>query len=265
MNGRDLAGAGFAAIVVSAFVGTVLLMIAGGAGGLFFLIPALLAVLLVATAHFLLLGLPLALLVAMYGRIRWWNSGLAGALVGGVPLPGWILLTASDLDSVGLFGVLPMAFLLGTAGLAGGLAFRWALGESDLMHDPCPIILFDGVCMLCTANARFVLRHDRRGHFRLASEQSEAGRTLCRRFGVDPDNPETMLVIEGGRARRDSDAVLAIAEGLGWPWRTLGALRLVPRGWRDGAYRRVARNRYRLFGRRETCWVPSPEQRERIL
>jgi predicted DCC family thiol-disulfide oxidoreductase YuxK len=133
------------------------------------------------------------------------------------------------------------------------------------MTDARPIILFDGVCVLCTANAQFVLRHDRRGHFRLASVQSEAGEALCRRFGVDPDNPDTMLVIEGDRARRDSDAVLAIAEGLGWPWRSLGVLRAIPQGWRDAVYGRVARNRYRLFGKRETCWVPSAEQRARIL
>lgn len=133
------------------------------------------------------------------------------------------------------------------------------------MTDGRPIILFDGVCVLCTANARFVLRHDRRGHFRLASIQSDAGRALCVGFGVDPDNPETMLVIEGDHARRNSDAVLAIAEGLGWPWRAIGVLRLIPARWRDAAYARVARNRYRLFGRRETCWVPSPAQKERIL
>jgi len=133
------------------------------------------------------------------------------------------------------------------------------------MSDARPIILFDGVCVLCTANARFVLRQDRRGHFRLASVQSEAGRALCQRFGVDPDDPDTMLVIEGDRARRDSDGVLAIAEGLGWPWQALGVLRVIPRRWRDAVYVRVARNRYRLFGRRETCWVPSPEQKARIL
>lgn len=133
------------------------------------------------------------------------------------------------------------------------------------MSDARPIILFDGICVLCTANARFVLRHDRRGHFRLASVQSAAGQALCRRFGVDPDNPDTMLVIEGERAWRDSDGVLAIAEGLGWPWRALGMLRVVPRRWRDAAYRRIARSRYRLFGRHDVCWVPSPEQKARIL
>ncbi len=128
-----------------------------------------------------------------------------------------------------------------------------------------PVILFDGICVLCTANARFVLRHDRQGYFRLASVQSEAGRALCERFGVDPEDPDTMLVIEGERARRDSDAVLAIAEGLGWPWRAAGVLRGIPQGWRDAAYRRIARNRYRLFGRRAACWVPTPEQKARIL
>lgn len=133
------------------------------------------------------------------------------------------------------------------------------------MSDAAPIILFDGVCVLCTANAKFVLRHDRRGHFRLASVQSEAGHALCRCLGVDPENPETMLVIESERARRDSDAVLAIAEGLGWPWRALSVLRAIPRSWRDAVYARVARNRYRLFGKRETCWVPSAEQKARIL
>ncbi|NYT43153.1 thiol-disulfide oxidoreductase DCC family protein [Sphingomonas sp. R-74633] len=133
------------------------------------------------------------------------------------------------------------------------------------MSGPGPIILFDGICVLCTANAQFVLRHDRRGHFRLASVQSEAGQALCGRFGIDPDNPDTMLVIEDEQARRDSDAVLAIAGGLGWPWRALGVLRVIPQAWRDALYRRVARNRYRLFGKRETCWVPSAEQRARIL
>jgi predicted DCC family thiol-disulfide oxidoreductase YuxK len=128
-----------------------------------------------------------------------------------------------------------------------------------------PIILLDAQCVLCAANARFVLRHDRRGVFRLASMQGEAGAALYRRFGIDPADPETMLVVIGDRALRDSDAVLAIWRGLGWPWRALGLLRIVPRAVRDRAYRWVARNRYRLFGRRETCWVPTAAQRERIL
>lgn len=128
-----------------------------------------------------------------------------------------------------------------------------------------PVIVFDAMCVLCSANAQFVLRHDRRGHFRLASMQGEAGAALYRRFGIDPADPETLIVVEGDHALRDSDAVLAIWRGLGWPWRAAGVLRLVPRQLRDPLYRRVARNRYRLFGKRETCWVPTPAQRGRIL
>lgn len=128
-----------------------------------------------------------------------------------------------------------------------------------------PVIVFDAMCVLCSANAQFILRHDRRGRFRLASMQGEAGAALYRRFGIDPADPETLIVVEGDHALRDSDAVLAIWRGLGWPWRAASVLRLVPRQLRDPLYRRVARNRYRLFGKRETCWVPTPAQRERIL
>lgn len=127
------------------------------------------------------------------------------------------------------------------------------------------IVVFDSLCPLCSANARFILRHDRRHAFRLASVQSEAGRALYGRFGLDAQDPETMLVVDGERLYRDSDAVLAIARGLGRPWSAAGLLRAIPRALRDSGYRFVARNRYRLFGRRETCWLPPPEHRDRLL
>lgn len=128
-----------------------------------------------------------------------------------------------------------------------------------------PVVVFDGDCVLCSANARFILRHDRRGHFRLATMQSGAGAALMARFRIDPLDPETFILVEGDRVRRNSDAALAIAEGLGWPWKALGALRIVPRALRDAIYRLVARNRYRWFGRRERCFVPTPEQADRVL
>ena len=130
---------------------------------------------------------------------------------------------------------------------------------------PQPIIVFDAQCVLCSANAQFVLKHDRRDHFRLASMQGEVGAALFRRFGIDPADPETIILVDGDSVRRNSDAVIAIYAGLGWPWRAAAALRLVPRVLRDPVYRWVARNRYRLFGRRETCWLPTPEQARRVL
>lgn len=128
-----------------------------------------------------------------------------------------------------------------------------------------PIILFDAECILCSANAQFVLRRDKAARFRLASMQGAAGAALCREHGLDPDDPTSILVVDGASVRRDSDAVLAIYEGLGWPWRGLALLRLVPALLRDPVYRWIARNRYRLFGKRATCWVAPPEFQNRIL
>jgi predicted DCC family thiol-disulfide oxidoreductase YuxK len=128
-----------------------------------------------------------------------------------------------------------------------------------------PIILFDAECILCSANAQFVLSHDRARRFRLASMQGEVGSALYRRFGIDPTNPDSIIVVDGDRMQRDSDAVLAIYAGLGWPWKALSVFRLVPRFIRDPLYLLVARNRYRLFGKRDSCWLPAPEYRDRIL
>jgi predicted DCC family thiol-disulfide oxidoreductase YuxK len=121
------------------------------------------------------------------------------------------------------------------------------------------------MCVLCSANAQFVLKYDRKGHFRLASMQSDAGAALYRKFGIDPADPESMIVVDGDSALRNSDAVLAIYAALGWPWRLATAARLVPQPIRDTVYGWIARNRYRLFGKRETCWLPSAEQADRLL
>lgn len=133
------------------------------------------------------------------------------------------------------------------------------------MKSDGPVIVFDAMCVLCSANAAFVLRHDSGGRFRLASIQGEVGAALYRRCGIDPASPETLIVVEGGRALRDSDAVLAIWAGLDWPWNWLAAFRLVPRALRDPVYRWIARHRYRLFGKRDSCWLPTPEQARRML
>lgn len=128
-----------------------------------------------------------------------------------------------------------------------------------------PVVVFDAMCLLCSAGARLLIEWDRAGLFRLASVQSPAGAELCRHFGIDPDDPESMILVEGERMLRDSDAVIAIARRLGGPWRLAGALGAIPRPLRDAAYRWVARNRYRLWGRSETCWVPAEADRERML
>ena len=128
-----------------------------------------------------------------------------------------------------------------------------------------PIILFDAECVLCSANAQFVLRHDRAARFRLASVQGDVGANLCRKNGVDPHDPVSILVIDGDDVKRDSDAVLSIYQGLGFPWNLTAIFRIIPAMVRDPVYRFIARNRYRLFGKRETCWVPDARYRDRML
>jgi predicted DCC family thiol-disulfide oxidoreductase YuxK len=128
-----------------------------------------------------------------------------------------------------------------------------------------PLIVFDGDCVMCSAQAQFVLRRDHRRHFRLTTAQGPIGRELYRRLGLPTEEFQTMLLVEGDRARTQSDAVIAIATGLGWPWRAAAVAMIIPRAVRDRLYRIVATNRYRWFGRRETCWRPPPDMADRIL
>lgn len=126
-------------------------------------------------------------------------------------------------------------------------------------------VLFDGVCNLCNASVQFIVRRDPTGRFRFASLQSEAGRRLLEEHRLPTDELSTVVVVADGRAYTRSDAALRVARGLGGAWPALAALRLVPRPLRDAVYGLVARNRYRWFGRREACMLPTAEERSRFL
>ena len=115
---------------------------------------------------------------------------------------------------------------------------------------PDGTVLFDGVCVLCSAWFRFVAARSPQTRFRFTPIQGAQGRKLALRLGIDPDNPQTNTVIVDGRAHLRSDAALQILHRLpGWSWTRMALL--LPRGPRDWAYDRIARNRYRLFGRRQ--------------
>lgn len=131
--------------------------------------------------------------------------------------------------------------------------------------DDRPLVIFDGTCVLCSGSARFLMDRDRQRRFRMTTAQSRLGQALYRHFGLDPDRFDTFVLVEDGRLRIKSDAALAIAAELGPPWRWAALLRAVPARLRDAAYDAVARNRFRLFGRRATCLVPSPADRDRFL
>ena len=131
--------------------------------------------------------------------------------------------------------------------------------------DDRPVIVFDGDCVMCSAFARFVLRHDRRGRYRLLPAQTPLESALYRHYGLDPDDYESNILIEDGRAWLRSEASLRIAQGLGGPWRLIGTLRWLPLSWRDGLYDIAARNRMRWFGRRDVCLLVEPGMEDRFL
>ena len=131
--------------------------------------------------------------------------------------------------------------------------------------DDRPIIVFDGHCAMCSGFARFVLRHDRRGVFRLVAAQSALGRALYVHYGLDPVDYATNILLADGIAWFTAEGSLRIAERLGFPWRLAATLRLLPRAWREALYDLVARNRLRIFGRRDVCYVSDPLHADRFL
>ena len=128
-----------------------------------------------------------------------------------------------------------------------------------------PIVLYDGVCGLCDRSVQLILRHDRRGCFRFAALQSEAGRALLEKFHLSPDVIDSVVLVEGGRAWRKSRAALRIARRMDAPWPLLWPLVIVPRPVADLLYDQLAKNRYRIFGKLDACMIPPPEVRARFL
>ncbi|MFC3651634.1 thiol-disulfide oxidoreductase DCC family protein [Dyella humi] len=130
-----------------------------------------------------------------------------------------------------------------------------------------PVVVYDGVCLLCSRWIRFLLEHDHEGRYRFASMQSDNGRRLLQAHGLNPDSPFSMLLVEDGRGYTDTSAIARVLRGLPrrrWHWLS-NLILLVPHTIRDFAYRFVARHRYRLFGRSDQCFAPSPEQRSRFI
>jgi predicted DCC family thiol-disulfide oxidoreductase YuxK len=141
-----------------------------------------------------------------------------------------------------------------------------------MVPDPAnPILLYDGVCGLCNRLVRFVLRRDSRSHFRFASLQSDFAATILQRHRLDPHDLDTMYVVQqygqpDDRLSARSDAVICVLRQLGGFWGAAAAvLQVFPRWLRDWGYRVIARNRYRIFGRYDTCMLPEEKYRDRFL
>lgn len=127
------------------------------------------------------------------------------------------------------------------------------------------IVVFDAQCLLCNGWVQFLLRHDRAGRIRFASMQGATGRQLLAGAGLSVQGLQTLLVVDGARSWQHTAAILRLLHALGWPWRLAWVGWLVPAPLRDALYRWVARHRYRIWGRSESCMVPTAETAARFL
>ena len=137
-----------------------------------------------------------------------------------------------------------------------------AAGLSDLDR---PLIVFDGICHLCTGFVRFVIRRDRDALFQFLPAQSPRGEALYARLGLKSGDWDSNLLVLKGRVYTELDAFIEIARRFGGLWRLMPILYVIPRPMRDWLYNRIARNRYRWFGKRAACYLPAPEWAARFL
>ena len=133
-----------------------------------------------------------------------------------------------------------------------------------------PIVLYDGVCGLCNHLVQFLLQRDKRDRFRFASLQSEFAQAVMIRHRLDPHDLDTVYVVKDHNQPTEtllarSDAILYMLKQLGGIWSVAAVARVLPRALRDAIYKIVARNRYRLFGKHESCMLPEPEPRAKFL
>jgi predicted DCC family thiol-disulfide oxidoreductase YuxK len=133
------------------------------------------------------------------------------------------------------------------------------------LGEVCPVWLFDGVCVLCNGAVQYTLKHETEPLIRFVSIQSVEGLQLAVQHGLDPDDPQSVLFVENGKALSRSDAVIALARHLDGPARLISLCRFLPKSLCDFAYDRIARNRYRLFDRKPECLIPDAGIRHRFV
>ncbi|HEY8387788.1 MAG TPA: DCC1-like thiol-disulfide oxidoreductase family protein [Parasegetibacter sp.] len=134
-----------------------------------------------------------------------------------------------------------------------------------MKENPDYLLLFDGVCNLCNGLVQFVIRNDKKGKFRFASLQSEYGQEVLKKFNLSSAEFDSFIYIRKNKAQIKSTASLYVLKDMGTLWPMLFIFIVIPRRLRDWIYSTIARNRYKLFGKKDECMLPRPEWRERFL
>ncbi len=149
--------------------------------------------------------------------------------------------------------------------MAGASSIARPLSLSAPALPAAPLIVFDDACVLCSTFVQWVIRHDQRSQFRFTAAQGHLGQALYRDLSLDPVRLETILLVVDGVSYANLAGILEIATRLGGVWRLAALLGLLPAPLGDWIYDRIAQNRYALFGRREACWVPTPDVADRVI
>jgi predicted DCC family thiol-disulfide oxidoreductase YuxK len=127
-----------------------------------------------------------------------------------------------------------------------------------------PIIFFDGVCNLCNASVQFVIAHDKKDQFSFSAIQGELAKEVLPNFKVNPGKLNTVLLLEKGKLYTKSSAALRIAKKLSGAWPLLYSFIIIPKFIRDWVYNIIAKNRYKWWGKEESCWVPTPRLKSKF-
>lgn len=138
------------------------------------------------------------------------------------------------------------------------------MGSPGSVTQPEAIILFDGVCNLCSGSVQFIIKRDPAAYFRFASLQSDFGQRQLARFKLDQNSFHSIILVQGDRYFERSDAALAIVRKLSGAWPMLYGFKILPRFLRDAIYNLISRNRYKFFGKKDACWLPTPELKSRF-
>jgi len=127
------------------------------------------------------------------------------------------------------------------------------------------IILFDGVCNLCSNSVQFILKRDKKNQFLFGSLQGKTGQEYLAKFNLPADSFNSFILVENDNLYTRSTAALRMLKHLGGAWQLMYAFVIVPKFIRDGVYNFIARNRYKWFGKKEECWVPTPALKAKFL
>jgi len=127
------------------------------------------------------------------------------------------------------------------------------------------VVLFDGICNFCNSSVNFIIDHDKKNRFKFAAIQSPAGQELMKKFNLDSMNLSTFVLVEGGKYYTKTTAALRVAKVLGFPWNLAYIFILIPPLIRNIVYNIIARYRYKWFGKRDACRMPTPELKEKFL